>query len=435
MTIDARFERELSGILEDLYLGPTPDYRTEVLSAATARRQRPAWTFPGRWFLTSAIAVRPIAVPQLPVRLIGVALLIVATLLAILVVAGSRQPKLPPPYGAARNGVITWALGGDIFVGDPATGQVKRVVATDDIDRNPQFSRDGSHLVFLRQVPTQAGMFDLVVMESDGNGAKVLTPVPITTPDQVQWSPDGTFLLVNEANGDLTRFSLDGTSPQLLMRGVHVEPDAFRPPNGSQILHEREDDQRALYVMNLDGSGVVQLFGGRTAPCACAYNGPARWSPDGRHVAFPVNINGLVGDRLFVIDADGENFHQLDDEDGLWYEGEAAWSPDGTRIAFNRWQGDDTGHTRARPIGIADLAGGPVMSVGVAPADGGDVIEWAPDGRSLMAVPSSVVNTFSWGNQLDGSVAKPVMIDVSTGVSTLLDWSVGSAVSWQRLAP
>ena len=70
-------------------------------------------------------------------------------------------------------------------------------------------------------------------------------------------APDGTYLLLNEHNGDLTRFNVDGSPPQLLMQGVHIEPDAFRPPNGAQILHERVDDQRALYVVNLDGSGLV----------------------------------------------------------------------------------------------------------------------------------------------------------------------------------
>ena len=46
----------LPAILEDLYLGATPDYRNEVISAAVRTRQRPAWTFPGRWFPMSDIA-------------------------------------------------------------------------------------------------------------------------------------------------------------------------------------------------------------------------------------------------------------------------------------------------------------------------------------------------------------------------------------------
>ena len=32
MTSEARFERQLPAILEDLYLGPSPDYRDEVLT-------------------------------------------------------------------------------------------------------------------------------------------------------------------------------------------------------------------------------------------------------------------------------------------------------------------------------------------------------------------------------------------------------------------
>ena len=36
MTTEARFERQLPAVLEDLYLGPTPDYRDEVLAAAIA---------------------------------------------------------------------------------------------------------------------------------------------------------------------------------------------------------------------------------------------------------------------------------------------------------------------------------------------------------------------------------------------------------------
>ena len=49
MTVDRRFERHLPEILEDLYLGPSPMYRDEVLAAAVRPRQRAAWTFPGRW--------------------------------------------------------------------------------------------------------------------------------------------------------------------------------------------------------------------------------------------------------------------------------------------------------------------------------------------------------------------------------------------------
>ena len=37
MTTEARFERQLPAILEDLYLGPSPDYRDEVLTTGMVR--------------------------------------------------------------------------------------------------------------------------------------------------------------------------------------------------------------------------------------------------------------------------------------------------------------------------------------------------------------------------------------------------------------
>ena len=60
MTTEARFERQLPAILEDLYLGPTPDYRDEVLAAATARdsgRPGPSQEGGSPW-LTSQVTPR-----------------------------------------------------------------------------------------------------------------------------------------------------------------------------------------------------------------------------------------------------------------------------------------------------------------------------------------------------------------------------------------
>ena len=118
MTTEARFERQLPAILEDLYLGPAPDYRDEVLAVATARRQRPVWSIPGRWLPMADIASRPTFAPRVPWRTFGVALLIVALLIAaIAIYVGTRPTRLPPPFGVARNGLVAYTTRGDIFVG------------------------------------------------------------------------------------------------------------------------------------------------------------------------------------------------------------------------------------------------------------------------------------------------------------------------------
>jgi dipeptidyl aminopeptidase/acylaminoacyl peptidase len=268
----------------------------------------------------------------------------------------------------------------------------------------------------------------------DGSAPVVVSAASITMPGAVEWAPDGASLLVNDADMRLTRYFVDGSPSRLLLEEVHLEPDAFRPPDGAQILYEREDHPGTLYAMNENGTGVRQLFGPVTAPCACGLAGPARWSPDGRRIAFPVSPDGVQA-RMFVMNADGTAPRKLADEAGVWVENDPAWSPDGDRIAFNRWQRDDAGDWHVRTIAIAPAAGGEIRSVGVAPAEGGALIEWAPDGRSILSLPGTLAEAFTWSPNADGTVARPVLIDLADGSSPQLNWSVASTSSWQRLAP
>jgi WD40-like Beta Propeller Repeat len=428
---NARFDRELPAILEGLYLGPIPSYRDEVLAVATHRRQRPAWAIPGRWLPMADIAVRPVPVARLPLRAVGVGLLLLALLVAVLAFVGSRS-KVPPPFGVAANGLVTWATDGDIFVGDPATGTVKRVVASDDLDRNPFFSRDGTHLAFLRQVPEKTGHFDLMVTRPDGTEATLLSPVPIRMPEQVQWAPDSRSMIVNDADHRLTQLFLDGSPPKVLLEGAVIEPEAFRPPDGAEILYGRDGDAGTLYVMNADGTNPRQLFGPRTAPCECV-TGPARWSPDGSTVAVQVGTN-YASHHVWVIDVATGAGRPVTTESDNWVEDNPAWSPDGMQIAFNRWEHTEPGDWENRATGIVGRNGGPVMSVGVAPSTDGGLLEWSPDAKSILVLPMTVYEGFKWSPGAPGTIARPTLIDLSTGGARQLDWSVGSASSWQRTA-
>ena len=171
MTTSTRFERQLPDILEDLYLGPSPDYRDEVLATATRTRQRPAWAIPGRWLPMAEITSRPTFIPRLPLRSIMVALIVIALLVALAVAfVGSRQTRLPAPFGPARNGQIVYAAGGDIFKADPVTGVTRAIVTGPEMDGNPRFSRDGTRIAFMRRVGTSDDAFNLMIATSDGYG-------------------------------------------------------------------------------------------------------------------------------------------------------------------------------------------------------------------------------------------------------------------------
>ncbi len=147
MTADIRSDGRLPEILEELYLGRVPDYRDEVVADAVRHRQRPAWTFPGRWLPMADITSRPAFAASLPWRAIGLALVLIAVLLAAAVaISGTQQTPVPAPFGLARNGVIAWYADGDIYTADPVTGR-------DDCDRDRDAGRRRSGVLARRDAP------------------------------------------------------------------------------------------------------------------------------------------------------------------------------------------------------------------------------------------------------------------------------------------
>ena len=79
---------------------------------------------------------------------------------------GSQQTQLPPPFGVARNGLITYAKNGDIYTVDPRTGDTAIVIGPEN-EIDPEFSLDGTRLMFSRQ-RGDANTYDQVVSNADG---------------------------------------------------------------------------------------------------------------------------------------------------------------------------------------------------------------------------------------------------------------------------
>ena len=125
MTTSERFERDVPALLEELYLGPTPPYRNDLLRRTAATSQRPGWTFIERWIPVSAITARFAASPRIPWRAVGLAALLLIAFAAAAVYIGSQQHRVPPPFGPAANGQIPFIRNGNIYLGDPVTGETR----------------------------------------------------------------------------------------------------------------------------------------------------------------------------------------------------------------------------------------------------------------------------------------------------------------------
>ncbi len=87
---------------------------------------------------------------------------------------------------------------------------------------------------------------------------------------------------------------------------------------------DRAASDREIYVMNPDGSDVVNLTDSE------GFDDEPSWSPDGTQIAFASERDG--NREIYVMDADGSNVQRLTNNRADDWN--PVWSPDGWRIAF-----------------------------------------------------------------------------------------------------
>jgi Tol biopolymer transport system component len=147
------------------------------------------------------------------------------------------------------------------------------------------------------------------------------------------WTADGRLLFISNRHGqgnDLWVTGFDGTPPVRLAENVHhpaVSPDGTRIAFASPRAGEFD-----VYVMNLDGSGVVRLTSNDF------YEAEPSWSPDGSRIAF-IAVADEPNLDVHVMDADGANRQSVTSSRNrfppqLGWDAFPTWSPDGIRIIF-----------------------------------------------------------------------------------------------------
>jgi hypothetical protein len=197
----------------------------------------------------------------------------------------------------------------------------------------------------------------------------------------------------------------DGTG---LLQVTHLQPAFWASPawspDGARILARGVDQ---LYVMNADGSAITAVPNTQGG----AY--PA-WSPDGSRIAFVVGDSDNETWNLSVVNADGSGLVTL--MNGFFHY--PTWSPDGSKIMFEQ---SIVGGQNIREI---DIASGAIVDVA-----SGNCPAWSPDG-SLIAVPvtslsgSPPTSSFTGGIRLWTSKGEFVgTINTEQGLLCGLAWS------------
>jgi Tol biopolymer transport system component len=162
------------------------------------------------------------------------------------------------------------------------------------------------------------------------------------------WSPDGARLLYRKTpdnpitqDADIWQIDVDpaNPNPRAVLERAGDERYPSYSPDGTKIVFRGDHDlvdhsgDEELYVMNADGTNIVQLTSNTVFDSAPAF------SPDGTKLAFESardSGNALVLD-IYVMNADGSDVRRLT-ADPAHDEG-PIWSPDGTKIAFTSERG------------------------------------------------------------------------------------------------
>jgi hypothetical protein len=433
MTTPTRLERSLPSILGDLAAGPTPDYIDDVLGQTARKRQRPGWTFPERWLPMAEITSPSAVTPRLPWRTIAVALLLIALVVgAAVAYIGTHQTRLPAPFGSAANGLIPYASNGDIYLGDPVTGQTRLLVGSPDRESGAVTSADGTQVAFARDVAGTT-LTDVFVVNIDGTGLHKITTQPIDRLEWGAWTPDGHRLaLIHQIGGPSAGCStrtcyvakLDmvdatgGGAVETIATADGMDYVQFRPPAGQELLYRaRVNGKWGLFSMDLHGS-KVRTLAQPTVPGEVDFSfGGATYSADGSRIFYQHgDSSGCC--NLWVMNADGTDAHEFLPRGAAW-DGQAVPSPDGTRIAY--WHnGNDLS---AHGVSVVRADGtGPVVDTGPT-LSGTAHWMWAPDSSKILMFPD------------DGSSTSAYLLDPAGGPWTTVPWTSDPDLDWQRVAP
>jgi tricorn protease len=288
-----------------------------------------------------------------------------------------------------------WAQ--ELYIFDLTSHDLERVTDHPRADRDPMWI--GKRIFFSSD---RSGTLNLYSFDVD---TKEMTQLTYSRTWDVRWpSDDGENRIVYELNGELEIYDVEAAQSDPISITV--------PDDGLSMRPSRISAAGSIEDFELSPKGERALFVARgevfTAPIekgptrnltrsSGAHDKWARWSPDGRRIAFISDRDGE--EEIYLMDQEGGGEPEQLTDGGRAMRYAPEWSPDGSRLAF----GDKSGRLYVvdldgrKPELIADEARGQLR----------DYV-WSPHGGHLafsMSDPSGFRSIYVW-SVADGEVKR-----------------------------
>lgn len=278
--------------------------------------------------------------------------------------------------GTTPSGVPWGFTGYDVWVTDVRTGEATRISGGGGTGWGPVWSPDGDRLAFYSD---RSGVVGLWVWERRGGDARQVgrvMPSPSYEFQTVQWSPDGTRLILRafpegttfdvEEPGDRPSDRARREAPRV--RVFETRGDETAAPNAAAAVHEEERVDLVL----------VAVRGGTSRVLATEGDIRGYWfSPDGSRVAYtrsqldgrsPTAYGPMMD--LVVVSLDSGERTVVAPEIYLGYGISVRWSPDGAWLAYlTNVPRTPEGHVSTAAV--------------LTPEERGDLFVVGPDGAAL----------------------------------------------------
>lgn len=281
-------------------------------------------------------------------------------LLFLVLIAGCTGTPAPFVYDAPGNVVFMSRADsphGELYVMN-TTGHIVRLTHNERHENNPALSRDGSKVAFHGGNESNMLSWEIFVIDL-ATGQETQLTNNFVLDGHPDWSPDGTQLVFasfrdtqgrSAGTADIYIINVEGTGERLLIQSPYEDNDPEWSPDGWRIAFKstrdtKEPHREEIYVANADGSNPRRL----TETAGWQSDHDPAWSLTSNAITFMrfegevpwVNIANFSFVRTHLEDVVPWNSYRVDLRGNIWKLTDAkhiaalpVWSPNGNEIMF-----------------------------------------------------------------------------------------------------